>query len=106
MGTAEILLPYGPLEEVSYYLIPMAKKASVPVVVHLDHGLTYDTCIQALKLGFSSVMYDCSTDLRTLLNDALNTPLEPELSSLPLSNTINSALVSALTMISTSSPTV
>ena len=26
MGTAEILLPYGPLEEVSYYLIPMAKK--------------------------------------------------------------------------------
>ena len=62
MGTAEILLPYGPLEEVSYYLIPMAKKASVPVVVHLDHGLTYDTCIKALELGFSSVMYDCSTD--------------------------------------------
>lgn len=62
MGTAEILLPYGPLDEVSYYLIPMAKKASVPVVVHLDHGLTYDTCIKALELGFSSVMYDCSTD--------------------------------------------
>jgi fructose-bisphosphate aldolase class II len=62
MGTAEVLLPYGPLEEVSYYLIPMAKKASVPVVIHLDHGLTYDTCVKALKLGFSSVMYDCSTD--------------------------------------------
>ena len=29
MGTAEVLLPYGPLEEVSYYLIPMAKKANV-----------------------------------------------------------------------------
>ncbi len=39
MGTAEVLLPYGPLEEVSYYLIPMAKKARVPVVIHLDHGL-------------------------------------------------------------------
>ena len=62
MGTAEVLLPYGPLEEVSYYLIPMAKKARVPVVIHLDHGLNYDTCIRALKLGFSSVMYDCSTD--------------------------------------------
>lgn len=62
MGTAEILLPYGPLEELSYFLIPMAKKASVPIVVHLDHGLTYNTCIQALKLGFTSVMYDCSTD--------------------------------------------
>ncbi len=62
MGTAEVLLPYGPLEEVSYYLIPMAKKASVPVVAHLDHGLTYDTCLKALKLGFTSIMYDCSTD--------------------------------------------
>ena len=62
MGTAEVLLPYGPLDEVSYYLIPMAKKASVPVVVHLDHGLNFDTCVKALELGFSSVMYDCSTD--------------------------------------------
>ena len=33
MGTAEVLFPYGPLEEVSYYLIPMAKKANVPVVI-------------------------------------------------------------------------
>lgn len=62
MGTAEVLLPYGPLEEVSYYLIPMAKKAKVPVVIHLDHGLNRETCIKALELGFSSVMYDCSTD--------------------------------------------
>ena len=62
MGTAEVLLPYGPLEEVSYYLIPMAKKASVPVVIHLDHGLKKETCLKALELGFSSIMYDCSTD--------------------------------------------
>lgn len=62
MGTAEVLFPYGPLEEVSYYLIPMAKKAKVPVVVHLDHGLRKETCLKALKLGFSSIMYDCSTD--------------------------------------------
>lgn len=62
MGTAEVLLPYGPLEEVSYYLIPMAKKANVPVVIHLDHGLNKETCLKALELGFSSIMYDCSTD--------------------------------------------
>lgn len=62
MGTAEVLLPYGPLDEVSYYLIPMAKKANVPVVVHLDHGLKKETCIKALELGFTSIMYDCSTD--------------------------------------------
>ena len=62
IGTAEILLPYGPLEELSYLLIPMAKKASVPVVVHYDHGLTFEKCMEALKLGLSSIMYDCSTD--------------------------------------------
>lgn len=62
MGTAEVLFPYGPLEEVSYYLIPMAKKAGVPVVIHLDHGLKKETCLKALDLGFTSIMYDCSTD--------------------------------------------
>lgn len=62
MGTAEILLPYGPLEDLSYFLIPMAKRAKVPVVIHYDHGLTYEKCMEALKLGFTSVMYDCSTD--------------------------------------------
>ncbi len=62
MGTAEVLFPYGPLEEVSYYLLPMAKKARVPVVVHLDHGLKKETCLKALELGFTSIMYDCSTD--------------------------------------------
>lgn len=61
IGTAEVLLPYGPLEELSYLLLPMAKKASVPVVVHFDHGLQAATCRKALELGFTSIMYDCST---------------------------------------------
>ena len=62
IGTAEVLLPYGPLEELSCLLLPMARRAKVPVVVHLDHGLHYETCRRALELGFTSVMYDCSTD--------------------------------------------
>ena len=61
VGTAEVLLPAMSLERVSEYLIPMAKKASVPVAVHYDHGLTFEKCMEALKLGFSSIMYDCST---------------------------------------------
>jgi len=40
----------------------MAKKAKVPVVVQLDHGLRKETCLKALELGFTSIMYDCSTD--------------------------------------------
>ena len=61
VGTAEILLPAMSLERVAEYLIPMAQKASVPVCVHYDHGLTFEKCMEALKLGFTSIMYDCST---------------------------------------------
>ncbi len=60
VGTAEILLPAMELERVAEYLIPMAKKATVPVCVHYDHGLTYERCMEAVALGFTSVMYDCS----------------------------------------------
>ena len=62
IGTAEIFLPQSSLEELAYFLIPMAKKATVPVVLHFDHGLTEENIMKALNLGFSSVMYDCSTD--------------------------------------------
>ena len=61
VGTAEVLFDYGPLAEVSYLLLPLARKAQIPVVVHLDHGLKKETCLKALQLGFSSIMYDCST---------------------------------------------
>lgn len=61
MGTAEVLLKYTPLEELADMLLPMAKRATVPVVVHFDHGLTEKRILQAMDLGFSSVMYDCSS---------------------------------------------
>ena len=61
IGTAEILLPYAELEELAYFLVPMARKAKVPVVLHYDHGLTGERVHQAMELGFTSVMYDCST---------------------------------------------
>lgn len=61
-GTAEVLLPYNSLEDLAMILIPMARRAKVPVVVHLDHGLHKETCLKALELGFSSIMYDCSLD--------------------------------------------
>lgn len=61
IGTAEVLLPYGPLEPLADLLLPMARRASVPVVLHFDHGLTFENCMLALKYGFTSIMYDCST---------------------------------------------
>ena len=62
VGTAEVLLPATPLNGVAEYLLPMAQKARVPVCVHFDHGLSFSRCIEAIKLGFTSVMYDCSVD--------------------------------------------
>lgn len=37
-----------------------ASEASVPVVLHLDHGESYETCKKAIDLGFTSVMIDAS----------------------------------------------
>ena len=60
IGTAEILLPYGELDLIAPSVIAAAKRAKVPVVVHYDHGLTFDRCMQALRLGFTSIMFDGS----------------------------------------------
>ena len=37
-----------------------AEEASVPVVLHLDHGESFETCKKAIDLGFTSVMIDAS----------------------------------------------
>lgn len=38
----------------------MANQVSVPVAIHLDHGDTFEHCIEMLRYGFTSVMYDGS----------------------------------------------
>ncbi len=60
IGTAEVLLPFGELKLIAPSVIEAAKRATVPVVVHYDHGLTFERCIEALKLGFTSIMFDGS----------------------------------------------
>lgn len=38
----------------------LADEATVPVVMHLDHGVSYEQTIQCLRAGFTSVMFDGS----------------------------------------------
>ena len=38
----------------------MAAKVSVPVAIHLDHGDSFERCMEMLKLGFTSIMFDGS----------------------------------------------
>jgi len=40
----------------------IARESTVPVVLHLDHGISYEQTVQCLRLGFTSVMYDGSHD--------------------------------------------
>ena len=60
IGTAEVLLPHGELQLIAPSIIHAAKNAKIPVVVHYDHGLTFEKCMEALQLGFSSIMFDGS----------------------------------------------
>ncbi|MBO4541377.1 MAG: class II fructose-bisphosphate aldolase, partial [Bacilli bacterium] len=50
-----------PIEIIGPIMLDMAKKAKVPVVVHLDHGESYEFCVKAIDMGFTSVMIDAST---------------------------------------------
>ncbi len=60
IGPAESLLPGASLAEYADLMLGMAKRASVPVALHFDHGFTPEIVEEAIRLGFSSVMYDCS----------------------------------------------
>ncbi len=60
VGTAEVLLPNADFDLIAPAIINMARTATVPVVVHFDHGLTLENCIKALRAGFTSLMYDGS----------------------------------------------
>ncbi len=49
-----------PLREIGPVMVDWAKKAEIPVCVHLDHGETIEYLEEALKLGFTGIMYDGS----------------------------------------------
>lgn len=70
IGTAEVLLPFGELKLIAPSILAAAKRATVPVVMHYDHGLTFERCMEALQLGFTSVMFDGSAgDVDTNLQE-------------------------------------
>ncbi|GAA2916985.1 class II fructose-bisphosphate aldolase [Enterococcus pseudoavium] len=48
------------IEEIGPVMVEFAKRANIPVAVHLDHGATLEECVKAVRLGFTSIMYDAS----------------------------------------------
>ncbi|MBR0537581.1 MAG: ketose-bisphosphate aldolase [Clostridia bacterium] len=57
---AETRLAASPLRLMGPMMVSAAQNASVPIAVHLDHGLTLDCVREALAYGFTSVMLDAS----------------------------------------------
>lgn len=57
---AECHESWMPLSVIGPIMVEAAKKAAIPVCVHLDHGETLEYLQQALDIGFTGIMYDGS----------------------------------------------
>lgn len=62
LNYAEVHAPFLSMEQAALIMLDAARKASVPVCVHLDHGSSMEACIRAIRLGFTSVMLDASAE--------------------------------------------
>jgi ketose-bisphosphate aldolase len=63
LGVSEAYIPYmGGLPCITGMVKSLIEHygITVPVALHLDHGSTFEVCIQALHAGFTSVMIDDS----------------------------------------------
>lgn len=64
LGVSEGAAKYmGGYEVVSHIVTSLIRELaiSIPVVLHLDHGTSYETCKKAIDCGFTSVMIDASS---------------------------------------------
>ncbi|HAX51073.1 class II fructose-bisphosphate aldolase [Muricomes intestini] len=60
LQTTGSTIKYGSMETYAAIVAAEAKKATVPVCLHLDHGSSFELAVQAIKAGYTSVMIDGS----------------------------------------------
>ncbi len=53
-------IKYAGIEYIYEIARVTADKSGVPMVLHLDHGTTFEDCVQCIRYGWSSVMFDGS----------------------------------------------
>jgi fructose-bisphosphate aldolase class II len=61
LNHADVHSKFITLEEIAPIMRMRAERAKVPVCLNLDHGESLERCMQAIKLGFTSVMLDASS---------------------------------------------
>ena len=62
MQTTPGTLKYADLDYFYANVKTAAQKANVPVVIHLDHGNSFELAMKALRAGYTSIMIDGSHD--------------------------------------------
>jgi len=60
IATSEKAIRYAGIENISQMIVTMARRAAVPVVLHLDHGGSYEIAKECIKYHYTSVMIDAS----------------------------------------------
>lgn len=60
MQTTPSTVKYAGLDLYYANVKAAAEKASVPVAIHLDHGSSFELAMQALRVGYTSIMIDGS----------------------------------------------
>ena len=60
LQTTPSTVRYAELTLYSAMTIALANKAKIPVALHLDHGNSFELCVQALQAGYTSIMIDGS----------------------------------------------
>lgn len=58
--TSEKAISYAGLEEISAIVQERAKKAKIPVALHLDHGQSLEIVSRCIRAGYTSIMFDGS----------------------------------------------
>jgi len=60
VATSEKAIRYAGIENISHMILTMAKRTRIPVVLHLDHGRSYEIARECIKHHYTSVMIDGS----------------------------------------------
>ena len=60
LQTTPSTVKYAGLDMYYANVAAAAKKASVPIALHLDHGNSFELAMQALRVGYTSIMIDGS----------------------------------------------
>ncbi len=99
-------IKYAGLEQIVSMVKTAAEGASVPVVLHLDHGTDFLQNVRCLRAGFTSLMFDGSslpfeenvaiTKKIVEIAHAVNIPVEAELGKVPQAGEISFEELKAL----------